>query len=243
MSGKTWRVSNIVKWVGDDEKLVPIFFEHGEYFIEVFELQFVTYLTVGPLFYILHRIIKLILPKYRNLPTFDQFRITFGAANVTILASTVIPATYYVLKVMFEDNFLLTIDQDYKPIFFFVWIHCTIYIVELCARLVLFDSWMLLIHHVLYYLMVFLAAHYRSIFFMKLDIILDGFVGWEFGLFAALLARRVTDDYSIRMKIEMIGTAIFIASRFGQTFLLGYLLIGSHDVMMNGDSDDKGLYV
>eukprot|EP00954_Amorphochlora_amoebiformis_P003683 286059-Amorphochlora_amoeboformis.AAC.3 len=39
MSGKTWRVSNIVKWVGDDEKLVPIFFEHGEYFIEVFELQ------------------------------------------------------------------------------------------------------------------------------------------------------------------------------------------------------------
>jgi hypothetical protein len=116
-----------------------------------------------------------------------------------------------------------------------------LYTVELCGRLVYTpQGWLLSFHHTLWYVMIAIATVTESVFFLKLDFILDLMVTFEAGLFLALMCRRFSDNMVLRTRAILWGTGIFFVTRVIQVVFLIHLFVVSWD-RMRGSASDKGL--
>ena len=157
---------------------------------------------------------------------FERYRRVFGVSNILVLLTTLIPYTYYILRSLFGPDLLETIQQDYVWFFGFFLLHGCIYLVEVCSRLIFFNTgWMLLFHHTLWVVLIFVAAATRSVFMVKVDLILDGFVNYEFGLFVATFLRRTGASLVWRKRSIVWGCALFAVTRVLQLLVLFYLFI------------------
>ena len=75
--------------------------------------------------------------------------------------------------------------------FTFVIIHGIVYVCEATTRAVVKTSMILLWHHILWFVMIYIGVETKSVFVLKLDFLLDYWVCWEFGLYMVLVARRL----------------------------------------------------
>ncbi|EOD04451.1 hypothetical protein EMIHUDRAFT_443034 [Emiliania huxleyi CCMP1516] len=102
---------------------------------------------------------------------------------------------------------------------------------------------MLLFHHTLWVVLIFVAAATRSVFMVKVDLILDGFVNYEFGLFVATFLRRTGASLVWRKRSIVWGCALFAVTRVLQLLVLFYLFIGSAKRMVhNGGQKDQFVF-
>lgn len=166
---------------------------------------------------------------------FEKYRITFASVNIIVLSATTIPYTYYVIEMLFGPIYFESIKSNYDFLFICFLSHGMLYLVEVCSRLIYAStSWMLLFHHTMWFVMILVAAVTRSIFIFKVDFILDLCVSYEAGLFVALLARKITNNYKVRSRLILFGCAYYFLTRALQAMLLVYLFAGSGARMLTG---------
>ena len=85
----------------------------------------------------------------------------------------------------------------------------------------------LILHHLMFCTLTVLAFQSQSVFLLKLDIIVSVFATYEFGLYAALLSRKMA---SIRFMFEplvFVGVGFYLLTRLVQAALLvGLFVLG-----------------
>eukprot|EP00300_Choanocystis_sp_HF-7_P003663 c12792_g1_i1.p1 GENE.c12792_g1_i1~~c12792_g1_i1.p1 ORF type:complete len:929 (+),score=231.90 c12792_g1_i1:36-2822(+) len=230
-----WSWQNILDFVGQDEVADP-FFDEG-YFTDIFEVLLWVLIVTFFAFYTTHHVM-LTQSWYKELDVYEKFRLTFGATNVLVLVCTGPAYTYLVLDLLLGPDFIGSFTSHYKYLFAFFLLHGALYIVEICSRLVFFpSSWLLMVHHLMWFAMILAALLGRSIFLMKVDFILDLHVNFEAGLFMALLVRRVSQSPVTRLRWIRYGVALFFVTRITQALMLGVLLLNGKQLKYAGSSE------
>lgn len=235
-----WAIENIIDYIGQDE-MFDSFLTSGTF------LPYLLYVVLALFgaFFFVHYGLMIFWPAYVKMDSFEKYRITFASVNVVLLTATTVPYTYYVLELLFGPVFFDSVQSNFKRIISFVMLHGIMYIIEVCSRLVYAStSWMLLFHHTMWWILLLLAAVPRSIFVFKTDFILDVCVSYELGLFVALLARKVTNNYKWRCRLIIIGCLYYFLTRIVQAICLFYLFAVSGPRMLTqGDGVDIFLYI
>jgi hypothetical protein len=221
-----WAFHNIFDFVTIDEVADSFFTD--DYFGNVFMVQLACFLIIFALFFTVNTLFVVFQRGFRKLEVFERYRRVFGVSNIIVLVTGLVPYTYYILRSLFGPDLLETIQDDYIWIFGFFLLHGCIYVIEVCSRLIFFNTgWMLLFHHTLWVVLILVAAATRSVFMVKVDLILDGFVNYEVGLFVATFLRRTGISLVWRKRSIVWGCALFAVTRVLQLLVLFYLFIGS----------------
>ncbi len=98
-------------------------------------------------------------------------------------------------------------------------------------RSVLRINWFLFVHHLMFCTFLVLAFQSRSLFVIKVDLIVSCFATYEFMLYAALIARRVQALRSAGSVLLVTGLSFYLLTRLVQLAILIGLFVLSYEPM------------
>lgn len=235
---------NAFNFVGEDDYM-EMFFE-GHYFSDIFIIQLVVTVGMFQLFLISRLTFRTLCKSFFNALVFhDKMKLIYSGVNVSVLLGFLVPYTIECCNGIYGPNFVEYFHNNYRKVFAYVTMHEVLYVVEMGSELTINvrKGKLLVIHHCVWFVMIILAAWFRSVFQMKLCLVLDMFVNYEFGLFLALLVRRLSDNIRLRKCGIVFGSMVFIVSRFIQAAMLIHFVSGSADRMLSGTAEQQVLFV
>lgn len=231
-SPSQWRFLNLEKFVGLDFALDP-FFSGSDYFYVLFYVA----LGAAAVVIIAFCLVSLVWHGLHSRTVFlklagdAQLIVCIHSAFAFILAAQLVPYTVFVLPVWFGPNMLDQLQQHYVVPFTCVIMHGLLYVLEGCVRSSIRTSQLLLWHHLLWFVMIFIAAFKKDVFAIKLDFILDYFVCWEFALYICLVAHRLQASLRLQKVLLILAGLTYGVSRAVQAALLLGLFILSGERM------------
>ena len=89
-------------------------------------------------------------------------------------------------------------------------------------RAVLRTNWLLLVHHMLWTILIVIATDGKSVFAIKLDLLLDWMVCFEAPLFLTLILARLHAPVRLVQTVLLGGLGLYVLSRLVQTAMLMY---------------------
>ncbi|DBB11344.1 TPA: Prostaglandin G/H synthase 1 [Trebouxia sp. C0006] len=185
---RQWNFSNLPNFVGRDYA-VSTFFSSGGDFHMLFNTTLMSAVGVILVFVLINCFWKCLGKRtiFLQLNPETQLIVTVHSALAVITTLQLVPYTVFVLPTWFGPDFLGQLESRYTVLFTFFIVHGIMYICEATTRAVVKTSQLLLWHHALWFIFIFIASVKRSVFAIKLDFILDYFVCWEFALYIVLL--------------------------------------------------------
>ena len=225
-----WSFRNLEKFVGLDFALDP-FFDGSDYFFVLFYVALVAAAVIIVAFCLVSFFWYAMQSKcrYSELNADAQLIVCIHSAFALILGAQLVPYTVFVLPVWFGPNALDQLQQHYVVPFTCVLMHGVLYVLEGCVRASVRVSQLLLWHHLLWFVMIFIAAFKKDVFAIKLDFILDYFVCWEFALYVFLVAHRLQFSLSIQKVVLTLAGITYGASRVVQAaIVLGLFILSGN---------------
>jgi hypothetical protein len=118
---------------------------------------------------------------------------------------------------------------DGEPILllcFFLMTHGGLYLIEACLRGTQQVSWLLLFHHLSFFVIIVVGFWAGSYIVLAMGIVLDLFVSHEVFLYIVLLAYRL--KFPVKFSLGMLWWACswYVITRIMQTIILMYMIIG-----------------
>lgn len=160
-----------------------------------------------------------------------QLIVTVHSALAVITILQLVPYTVFVLPTWFGPDFLEQLESRYTVLFTCFIVHGIMYICEATTRAVVKTSQLLLWHHALWFIFIFIASVKCSVFAIKLDFILDYFVCWEFALYIVLVAHRLKARVFWQKALLSLAAVTYSASRIAQLVSVIGLFVYSYDRM------------
>jgi hypothetical protein len=220
---RQWKFSNLRNFVGRDYAISTIF-SSGRDFHMLFNTTLMSAVGVILVFVSINRFWKC-LGKRTIFPQLDpetQLIVTIHSALAVITTLQLIPYTVFVLPAWFGPDFLGQLDSRYTVLFTFFIVHGVMYSCEATTRAVVKTSQLLLWHHALWFIFIFIASVKRSVSAIKLDFILDYFVCWEFALYIVLVAHRLKARVSWQKALLGLAAVTYSVSCIAQlVFVIG----------------------
>jgi hypothetical protein len=193
------------------------------------KLLLLVIINTAPLFLLMHSgVLSRFCPAYNELPAADQVIVCQHSVYAVVFGLSVIPQTVLALTAMFKswtgDYFA---SANLTAICgLFLASRAMLYLVEACVRSVIKRSWLLIVHHQLFFLIIVMGVWTQNTAVLGIGIVLDLFACHEAPLYVALLAYRLR--WHVRFTRSMLTFACFwyVVTRIFQTIVIMYMVVG-----------------
>lgn len=221
-----WSFHNLVNFVGKDFALAG-FFDGTDYFYVLFCITLITAVVVVLVFLAIAMLFRLLGKHtvFAKLPVHTRLIVVIHAAFAMTLLVQLVPYSVFILPVWFGPDVLGQLERFYSVPFTCAIMHGIMYAGEAMTRSVVKVSHLLLWHHVLWFILLFIAAIKKSMFAIKVDFILEYFICWEFALYVCLVAHRLEASLRLQKRLLIIAAVTYGGSRLVQAVLLLSLFI------------------
>lgn len=221
-----WHFSNLVNFVGRDFA-AKSFFTGGSFFHVIFNLALISVVAVILSFLVIHLFWMALggLTNYPELSNEARLITSMHSLFAVMTAVQLVPYTYYLLPLFFGPDVLGQLQKSYTVLFSFFILHGVMYVCEAAARVSLKTNHLLIWHHILWFVFIFIASVKESVFAIKLDFILDYMVCWEFGLYIVLVAHRLGASRIFLRRLLVLAFVTYGGSRIVQFVLVLALFI------------------
>lgn len=191
--------------------------------------MFLVIILMPPLFFIAHH--GLLMPfsaEYRGLPAAERLVVCEHAVYVFVFGVSLIPQTLLAFTALFKawTGWYLQSAQLAALFGIFIASRAVLYAVEASVRSVIKWSWLLLVHHQLFFLIVLLAMWGRNATAAGLGVVLDLFACHEAPLYAALVSYRLRWPPRFTQAVLRFAVVWYLLTRIFQTVVLGYMIVG-----------------
>ena len=223
-----WSFHNLVNFVGKDFALAG-FFDRSDYFYVLFYITLITAVVVVFVFAAIAMLFRLLGKHtvFTKLPVHTQLIVVIHSAFAVTTLLQLVPYSVFILPVWFGPDVLGQLERYYVVPFTCAIMHGIMYAGEAMTRSVVKVSQLLLWHHVLWFILLFIAAIKKSMFAVKLDFILEYFICWEFALYICLVAHRLEAPLRLQKQLLVVAAVTYGGSRVVQAMLILSLFIVS----------------
>ncbi|KAK9814558.1 hypothetical protein WJX72_007844 [[Myrmecia] bisecta] len=221
------RWQNMYSYIGMDF-VTKSFWADGQAWSDATFILWYTALALIGYLALQHHLLMFISRAYRRLDTAYQMIVSMHAAYALIYTLQVIPYTLIVVKATFGSDFMGVVVANYRWIFAFVSMQAVMMLTEGTVRGILKLNLLLVGHHLVWYCVLLVALVHHSILALKVGLWLQVFQAYEFGLYVALLAYRLSAPQRVFQALACAGLGIFGITRIAQTILLLAVYGGSY---------------
>ncbi|PRW58073.1 inner membrane isoform B [Chlorella sorokiniana] len=123
-----------------------------------------------------------------------------------VYACQIEPYTYFMCRLLFDQNFITSLLTFYPGAFTFLNSHLALYTIEAGLRLVVRRNWLLLLHHSCFFAITAVGFFQRSFFVLKLAVLLPLFIG-AYGQLAGCgsLGTWLWDSMAAQQRLKALG--------------------------------------
>jgi hypothetical protein len=191
------------------------------------KLLLLVIINTAPLFIFLHAaVLTPLSPVYRSLSSADQLIACQHSVYAVLFSLSLIPQTALAFIALFKawtgDYFV----SSHLTILFglFLASRAMLYLAEACVRGVVKRSWLLIVHHQLFFLIVVMAVWTQNTAVLGIGVVLDLFACHEAPLYVALLAYRLRWNQAFTRVILQVACGWYILTRLFQTVVISYMI-------------------
>lgn len=226
--------------------IIDTFFTDGIYFHHIFNLLLIssisTILSFTAAYFIWTSLAKFCkghwFGHYNKLSGAEQMILCTHSVYVLLLTCQLPVYSLFLIKALFGPDFLTALGQWYAPLFCFVIQHGLLYVIEAATRSIIKFNSLLLWHHILWIIFIVIATYSKTVFAIKLDLILDWLVVFEAPLYLALIAIRLQAPWHVIQRAILFAAVVYGLSRIFQTILLAFFFAGSYQRVHRSGHDD-----
>ena len=245
ITGLHW--ANLYDFIGLDNAIAAFFLD-GVYFHGIFNLFLIGIITTALSFFLLHRFWQLMarlfprtcLATYTRLLSHDQTILCTHSTFVLLLGLQMVPYSYFAINALFGPDFASYLQRFHAPFFAFVLQHGLLYVVEASTRSIIKYNSLLLWHHIIWVMFIIIFTYSRSVFALKLNLVLDWMVVFEALLYAGLVSIRLGAPWQVIRAVLVVASVLYWLSRIVQTVILVAFFAKSHARMVR--AHDQPVY-
>lgn len=102
-----------------------------------------------------------------------------------------------------------------------------------CIRMVIRPNAVLLVHHIMYFVLTLVSISSQSVLVWKAGMVIDLFATYEFGLYIALLLRRLGAPIGRTRSAMGFGLGIYAVTRVVQFMILWLLFVDGYGLILS----------
>jgi hypothetical protein len=231
-SGKEWAWANLLQFGAimqemPGDEIQPVW-EHvvGSTFAK---FMFLVIILMPPLFFAAHRAcLRPWSAAYRALSAAEQLVVTEHCVYIFVFGVSLLPQTILALTSLFKawTGWYLDSAQIGALLGVFVASRTVLYAVEASVRSVVKWSWLLIVHHQLFFLIVLLALWGRNAAVAGLGLVLDLGAVHEVPLYVGLVSYRLRWPARFTRGVLRGAMVWYVLTRVLQTVILLYMIVG-----------------
>lgn len=193
------------------------------------KLLLLVIINTAPLFLLMHSaVLTRFCPAYVQLAAGDQMIACQHAVYALVFSLSVIPQTVLAFTAMFKawtgDYFASANLTALCGLFLAS--RAMLYLAEACVRSVVKRSWLLIVHHQLFFLIIVMGVWTQNTAVLGIGIVLDLFACHEAPLYVALLGYRLRWNVTFTRTVLRFACVWYIATRVFQTIVIMYMIAG-----------------
>jgi hypothetical protein len=178
-------------------------------------------------FFVLHHVLlKPVSPAYRALDASGKLVSCQHAVYALVFGLSMVPQTVLAMRAMFYGwtGAYLASVEIVVMVGIFISTRSVLYLIEASVRSVVKWSWLLLVHHLLFFTIVVMALWTQNAAVVGIGFVLDLFACHEAPLYVALLAYRLQWRPKVARIILRSACVWYVITRVMQTVLLVYMI-------------------
>ena len=227
----TWAWSNLLQAAGIQAMPKHLLedFSDAALGIKSMQVLLLTFMCI-PLvvLFVHHVLLKPFSLVYRSLAPVQQFVTCQHGVFAVTLGLQLVPQTALAIRFLFKAwtaNYFLS-GEPILLLCFFLMTHGGLYLIEACLRATQQISWLLLFHHLSFFVIIVIGFWAGSFIVLAMGIVLDLFVSHEVFLYVVLLAYRL--KFPVNFSLGMLWGACgwYVVTRVMQTIILMYMIVG-----------------
>lgn len=185
-------------------------------------------ITTGPLFLFMDAAVLSHSAMYKKLGAAERMIVCQHSVYAVVFSLSFVPQTVMALTAMFKawTGSYLASPQLAALAGVFIASRAMLYIVEACTRSVIKRSWLLIVHHQLFFLIIAMGIWLQDTAVIGIGIVLDLFACHEAPLYVALVGYRLVWKESITRAILCVACAWYVLTRVFQTVVIAYMIWG-----------------
>ncbi|WIA14482.1 hypothetical protein OEZ85_003004 [Tetradesmus obliquus] len=192
------------------------------------KLVMLTITCIAPVFFVLHHgILMRFSAQYKQLEPGQQLVSCQHAAYVVVFGLQLIPQTLLAMQAFFKLWTAEYAAGSELPVLLGVVVmaRVALYLVEACVRSVVRWSWVLFLHHSLYFVVLVVAIWSQSPCAFMIGLVLDLFACHEMPLYLVLLGYRLKWPQRTTKSLMTFALGYYTITRLLQTAMVLYMII------------------
>jgi hypothetical protein len=224
----TWAWSHLLQWaevpkLTDDTSV----FEQS-FGMRALKLFMLVFLSAPPVYLVLHLVLTKLSSAYRSQDPADRMVVCQHSVYAVVFGVSMIPQAALAFTAMFKAWTGDFLTHWTLPVLAGVFIgsRLLLYLAEACVRCVIKGSWLLVVHHVMFFLFITVGMWAQSVTAFGIGLVLDLCACWEAPLYVALIAYRLQWRPSLTRGLMCGATAWYVVTRIFQTVVVTYMIVG-----------------
>lgn len=195
--------------------------------LQLLQMVFAVVICAPPCFLVMHRVM-LCSSTYRDLQGQDRMIVCQHSVYATVFGLSMIPQTVLFCIAMFKGwtGDYLASRQFTALCGIFMATRAIMYLIEGSVRSVIKWSWLLVVHHELFFLIIVMALWTTNTAVLGIGLVLDVFACHEAPLYVALVAYRLRWPASMTQALMWFACVWYLITRVFQTILVFCMVVG-----------------
>lgn len=193
------------------------------------KLLLLVIINTAPLFLFMHSVVlSRFCPAYNDLHASDRMIVCQHSVYAVIFSLSVIPQTVLAFTAMFKSwtGEYFASSNLTALCGLFLASRAMLYLVEASVRSVIKRSWLLIVHHQLFFLIIVMGVWTQNTAVLGIGIVLDLFACHEAPLYVALLGYRLRWNVAFTRTTLRFACAWYVLTRIFQTIVIMYMVVG-----------------
>lgn len=224
-----WAWPNLLQWADVAQVVDDISSVWEQAFgVRALKLLMLVFMCAPPVFLALHMVLSRLSPTYRALAPADRMVVCQHSVYAVVFGLSMVPQTVLAFTALFKAWTGEYFTSWQLPILAGVFIgsRLLLYLVEGCVRCVIKASWLLIVHHLMFFLLITIGMWAQSATVLGIGIVLDLCACWEAPLYVALVAYRLQWRPSFTRALMCVAVAWYVVTRVFQTVVVTYMIAG-----------------
>lgn len=224
-----WAWSNLLQFGEVNQHLsdIPTVWEQL-FGLHTVKLLLLVIIGTAPTFLVMHKAVLMRNPVYQQLNHAERLIVCQHSVYALVFGLSVIPQTILAFIAMFKSWTGDYFGSAHLTALcgLFIASRAMLYIVEASVRSVVKRSWLLIVHHQLFFLIIVMGVWTQNTAVLGIGIVLDLFACHEAPLYVSLLAYRLRWSLRFTRGILRVSSFWYIVTRMFQTVVIVYMIIG-----------------
>lgn len=224
----TWAWANLLQWA----KVAQLTEDHSvfeqAFGMRALKLLMLVFLSAPPVYLILYMVLSRVSCTHRSLAAADRMVVCQHSVYAVVFGLSMVPQTTLAFTTSFKSwtgDFFVSWQLAVLA-GVFIGSRLLLYLVEACVRCVIKGSWLLVVHHLMFFLFITIGMWAQSVTVFGIGLVLDLCACWEAPLYVALVAYRLQWQPSLTRALVRVATAWYVATRVFQTVVVTYMIVG-----------------